>query len=122
MSPTSKVRWPGIAARDAISAVSMTLDEGSMPMVSAGHHALRQTGGDRPRSASDVEQPHARLEERKKERSGHDLRRPLGVVGDHRGVMTMLVGAVKRRSIGHQSLLRLRAASMRLLGLPRLVR
>jgi hypothetical protein len=43
--------------------------------------AFCQTGGNGPRPAADIEQPHARLEEWEKKRGGR-IRRSLGVVGN----------------------------------------
>ena len=43
--------------------------------------ALCQTGSNGSRPAADIEQPHARLDEREEERGGC-LRRPLGMIGN----------------------------------------
>ena len=71
-------------------------------------HALRQTGGDGPRPAAHIEQTHPRLKKGQEKCGGH-LRSPSGMVGDHRGVMAMLVDGAIICRFGHPHLLALRA-------------
>ena len=96
MSPTSKVRRPAEKPPASDPAVSITLARVYADRL-AGRHALSQTGSNGPWPAADFEQPHARLEEWQEE-CRLDLRRALGMVGDHRGVMAVLVAAVEARS------------------------
>jgi hypothetical protein len=80
-------------------------------------HALRETGGDGPRPASDIEQSHSRLEIGQEECCDH-FRSPLGMVGDHRGVMAVLIGGAKVCRFGHHNLLALGAGPLAAASLP----
>ena len=67
----------------------------------ARRHAPGQPGRDRARPAADVEQAHAGAQQGEKERRVL-VGRALGVVGDDRGMVAVLVDLVGGRGTGHR--------------------